>query len=295
MKLTEGVKSPLLEAHPGSPVDFTRPRPSITGSLASQRLYHSSDNSISRYLGSPRMPEENSQKDGVTAKASLEPRMEQEPEFRRKRSYGSHPFYIPAKVPENEEVRVAETVADSAEMDFEFEEENGIWISAQPLFHTSRTSLASTTTAISNTIDDKAGHSVLILDTSVASSAASMVSSAASVYSTAGSDVYGWEDELERKAEDSLWDEEMSRKWPSGGRTMPPRSRGGFGNHDQHANRGSTPDGKKKSLLHRVLNISGRRPSTEDIVMGESGVPVPNTPVDIQHTTIALERLLKSP
>lgn len=291
MKLSEGEASPVLLAHPGSPVDISRPRPSIAGSLAAQRMYHGSDSSMSRYLASPRMQEENSQKDGVAAKGSTEPKMGEEPEFRRKRSYGTQPFYIPAKVPENEEINnkpLPEPSADGNDMDFEFEEDNGVWISAQPLFHVSRTSLAST--AVSTSVDDKASPNVLVIDTSVASSAASMVSSAASIYS-AGSDAYGWEEELDRKAEDSSWDQEQSRRWPSGGRTMGPRPRGML---DLQSRRG-TPDSKRKTLLHRVLNLSGsRRPSTEDIVMVEGVLPKPKTP-GMEYSTISLERMMQSP
>jgi len=200
---------------------------------------------------------------------------------RRGRSHGSQTFFIPAKVPEQEEVHYVppvgngklsvETAVGSAEMDFEFEEDNGVWISAHPVAHGSRASLATTTTANSILADEKAHHPGLTIDTTVASSADSMNSSAASIYSAAtsnGSDVYGWEEELDRKSTEGhhLWERELNRRLPSGGRTMGPRVRGAAGYEIPYKR--SPWDGKRRSLLHRVLNLSGsRRGSNDDIVM----------------------------
>lgn len=296
LKLSEGGESPVLEAHPGSPVDISKPRTSIANSLATQRLYHGSDEEHSRIPKSPVRREENIIRDGVAAKGFpfIGPMMENcEHEMRttRKKSHGSQPFYIPAKVPEQEEVHYVpvsgndklsvDTAVESTEMDFEFEEDNGVWISAHPVAHSSRTSLATTNTATSTLVDEKSNQGGLTLDTSVGSSAASMVSSDASLYSatTNGSvDVYGWEEELDRKTSiegHHFWEREVNRRLPSGGRTMGPRVRGNNGYDFQYSKRGPF-DVKRRSLLHRVLNLSGsRKASTDDIVMS-GAVPVGN-------------------
>merc|ERR1712093_187151 len=67
---------------------------------------------------------------------------------------GLQPFYIPAKVPEQEEIHqvtipgdskmALDTSVETTAMDFDFEEDNGTWISAHPIGHESRTSLAYT-------------------------------------------------------------------------------------------------------------------------------------------------------
>lgn len=294
LKLSEGGESPVLEAHPGSPVDISKPRTSIANTLTVQRLYHGSDEEHSRTPKSPVKREENIRRDGVAVKGLpfIGPRMENcEHELRtsRKKSQGSQPFYIPAKVPEQEEVHhvpmngndklSVETAVESTEMDFEFEEDNGVWISAHPIAHSSRTSLATTNTAASTLVDDKSNHGGLTVDTSVGSSAASMVSSAASLYSTATnntSDVYGWEEELDRKTSAEghhFWEREANRRLPSGGRTFGPRARGNNGYDFQYNKRGPL-DSKRRSLLHRVLNLSGSRKSpTDDIVMS-GAVPI---------------------
>jgi hypothetical protein len=257
--------------------------------LAVQRLYHGSDEEFSRFGEHPKSPgrvEENIRRDGVAAKeiptvADGAENHDLEARAPKRKIHGLHPFYIPAKVPEREEVHYVPTlgidkpsVDPSTEMDFDFEEDNGIWISASPAFHGSRTSLATTMTAASATIDDRSQQGTSTVDTSLASSGASMISSAASTYSaiTNCSDIYGWEEELDRKSSvegQPMWQRETSRRLPSGGRGMTPRARAGnFG-----------LDSKRKSLLHRVLNLSGsRRGSTDNIVMSGGVVAGPEYP-----------------
>lgn len=279
LKLSDAGPSPVLEAHPGSPVDLTSARrPSLAASLATARSYDSNFD-VSR---SPRSPktvgktEESFRGDGVAAKAlNLMDTERTDGEVlkspRRPHVVGMQPFFIPAKVPEDEEVRISttslngddvmsiSTTTDVSEMDFEFEtDDSGTWISANPLAHESKSSLATTTTAASTLIDERFGHGALTIDTSIASSAASMMSSSASSYSATAnmSDIYGWEEELDRKSSienHNNWEREMARRLPSGGRTFGPRVRVG---HELHHKRG---DVKRKSLLYRVLNLSGRR------------------------------------
>ena len=308
LKLSEGGPSPVLEAHPGSPVDITGPRPSLTSSMASARLYHPNSPGFSRSERSPRLSgkiEEAIGRDGVAAKddssvGSRDVKNENEnmiPQSRRMQVAGIQPFYIPAKVPEQEEVEVhpesisedqrvsIDTTMDPSHIEqvFDFETDNGIWISANPLARESRTSIATATTATSTLVDDRMSHGALTVDTSVASSAASMMSSsAASTYSvttTTSSDVYGWEEELDRKTSiegQNAWEREMQRRLPSGGRTMGPRLRGNM-NELQY----KRADGKRKSLLYRVLNLSGsRRGSVDDTATTTPGTfdyPCPTT------------------
>jgi len=284
LKLSDAGSSPVLEAHPGSPVDLsTARRPSLAASLASARSY-GSNSDISLTERSPKLigkKEEGFRRDGVAAKGmksttdndnhdgeSMKPP-------RRSHVIGMQPFYIPAKVPENEEVQITttslhgddrmsvDTAMDGSEMDFQFETDGGTWITANPLAHESRSSLATSTTATSTLMDDRYSHGALTVDTSVTSSGASMMSSSASTYSasTNMSDIYGWEEELDRKSSienHGAWEREMARRLPSGGRThLGPRIRGGVELHYKRV------DGKRKSLLYRVLNLSGRRGSED--------------------------------
>jgi hypothetical protein len=311
LKLSEGGSSPVLEAHPGSPVDITGPRPSLASSMASAHLYHPNSRGLHRSERSPRLSgkiEEAIRWDGVAAKeyssvGNRDVKNENEnmiPQGKRMQVAGLQPFYIPAKVPEQDEIQQDEAhpmsnledkrfsidmAMDPSHIDqvFDFETDNGIWISANPLARESRTSIATTTTAASTLVDERMSHGALTVDTSVASSAASMMSSsAASTYSattTTGSDVYGWEEELDRKTSiegQSTWERELQRRLPSGGRTIRPRLRGSM-----NESQSKREDGKRKSLLYRVLNISGSlRTSVDDTATTTPGVfdcPCPTT------------------
>jgi len=284
LRLSEGSESQVLEAHPGSPVDLTGSRPSLTPSVAAQRLYHGTDEEISKYekknMGKR---EEAIKRDGVAAKGisclpSSRTEERDSSKFSRRRGQGLQPFFIPAKVPEQEEVThvhvpisadiktAVDVSLESTAMDFHFEEENGTWISAHPIARESRTSLATTIT--STLIDDRRSSAALTLDTSVASSAASMMSSVGSIQSattTTSADIYGWEEELDRKASiesRAAWERELARRLPSGGRTMGPR----MGN--VHELKYKRADGKRKSLLYRVLSLHSsreQRKSADDV------------------------------
>jgi hypothetical protein len=309
LKLSEGGESPVLEAHPGSPVNITGRRPSLTASMAVQRLYLGSEAELEKFERSQRLSgkkEEAIKRDGVAVNGCcpvgtrIREEKETKPTYRRVGP--PQPFFIPAKVPEQEEAQSPKTAIDnslpapmanepnlpivdasveSTAMDFDFEEDNGTWISAHPIAHESRMSVATTTTATSTLIEDRYSHGTLTLDTSVASSAASMMSSAASIQSattTNSSDVYGWEEELDRKTSFEgrmAWERELARRLPSGGRTMGPRLRGV---HEYQFKRAGTDGGKRKSLLYRVLNLSGsrdRRGSADDIAMSGTGTSTP--------------------
>jgi hypothetical protein len=285
LKLSEGSESPLLEAHPGSPVDLTGRRPSLATSMAaSRRHFHGRQCEISKPERSPQQlgkKDDVIMADGVAAKGhcSVGNRCEQNEHEctrspkRRMQVAAVQPFFIPAKVPEQEEIHhipspvddrmSIDTATETTAMDFHFEEENGIWISAIPIAHESRTSIATTTTAASTLVDDRMSHGALTVDTSVASSAASMMSSAASIQSatTNSSDIYGWEEELDRKSVEAHnpWNREIHRRLPSGGRTIGPRMRGEYPIYKR-------AESKRKSLLHRVLNISGSRGRDSDEV-----------------------------
>jgi hypothetical protein len=264
-------------------------------SAAAQRLYHGSDEELLKFqrakLGKI---EEGVRKDGVAAKRcfSVENRVasseNDSTRFPAKRMQvaGSQPFYIPAKVPEHEEFphipipapgsvpgddkSMMDTSVESTAMDFDFETDNGVWISAHPIAHESRTSLATTTTAASTLMDDRYSHGALTVDTSVASSAASMMSATGSMQSASTmntSDIYGWEEELDRKVSiesgNQGWEPDYIRRIPQGGRMGGTRGRGGVQDYQLRQ-----ADSKRKSLLHRVLNLSGsRRASVDEVSM----------------------------
>lgn len=273
LRLSEGSESQVLVAHPGSPVNINGPR--ATSPIAVQRLYHGTEEEISKYekknMGKR---EEAIKRNCVAAKGNfcLTSSREEEREISKiskRRGQDFQPFFIPAKVPEQEEVThihvpispdhksPIDTSLESTAMDFHFEEENGTWISAHPIARESRTSLATTVT--STCIDDKMSCAGLTIDTSVASSAASMMSSVGSIQSastTSSSDIYGWEEELDRKANlesRAAWERELARRLPSGGRTLGPRS------GDVHELKYRRGDGKRRSLLYRVLSLSSSR------------------------------------
>ena len=277
--------SPLLEAHPGSPVDFSSQRPSLAASLSSTR-----SNGSKMDLRSPRSPRlegkiEDVGGGGVAAEENAsvggdrEENNEMKMPHRRMQVTAVQPFYIPAKVPEEIQVQTTpvsgddrmsvDTAMEGTLMDFDFETDNGVWISAHPIAHESRTSLATTATA-NTSADDRYSHGALTIDTSVASSAASF-------QSAASSDVYGWEEELDRKTSIegcNAWEQEMARRLPSGGRTMGARARGGI--DDFQYKRGG--EGRRRSLLYRVLNISGRRGSEDSALSTMSASPSTECP-----------------
>ncbi|KAF4637337.1 hypothetical protein G7Y89_g756 [Cudoniella acicularis] len=309
LKLSEGDLSPVLEAHPGSPVDISdHPRPSLAASLQ-QRLYHGTDAEIARFERKARLAgkkENPIRRDGVAAKSwnSVGDREEKNkneaPRFPNKcMQVAEKPFFIPAKIQEQDEIQPetpeepTQRLSIDTEMSMQFDfktTENGTWISANPLANESRSSLSTVTTYMTNStvLDDRMSgisHGALTVDTSIASSAASMMSSVSSIQSattTGSSDVYGWEEELDRKEsiESSVaWQREVSRRLPSGGRTYGPRLRNGM--TDLQYKRA---DGKRKSLLYRVLNLHGsRRGSMDDI----PPVPAAVSPVNGCPTTSA--------
>lgn len=304
---SEGGDSPLLEAHPGSPVDLTGRRPSLNASMAVQRLYHGTEREFSKFERSTRAMgkvENCITRDGVAAKGYFPGASGGERDLHqslKRRGMGLQPFYIPAKVPEQDEVQVhhvtalgdtklsIDTSVETTAMDFDFEGDNGIWITAHPIGHESRTSLSTTTTGASTLMDDRFSQTALTLNTSIASSAASMMSSAASIQSastTTSSDIYGWEEELDRKTSiegHSAWDRDFARRLPSGGRTLGPRRAGGM--HEYKPGGGGM---KRKSLLHRVLNLSSsreRRASADDTA--ESGATV-TSPATNEYPTSAI-------
>lgn len=284
LKLSDGGGlSPVLEAHPGSPVDISEhPRPSLAASL-SQRLYHGSDAELAKFSEKrARMGkrEDGVRRGGVAAKGngSVWSREMNEREClrlpnRTMQVAGAHPFYIPARITEQDEIQpgspagaASARVSVDTEMDmqYDFKTEDGMWISANPLARESRSSLATTATATtymtnSTMTDDRMSYSAMTADTSVASSAASMMSSIGSIGSsmTGSSDMYGWEEELERQetTESNLsWNRRASGRGPQF------RSR------------------KKKGLLYRVLNMSSsRRGSTEQLPSMPSMQSIPGS------------------
>lgn len=140
-----------------------------------------------------------------------------------------------------------------------------------PIAHQSRTSIATSTTAASTLVDERATPGSLTIDTSVGSSAASMLSSADSTQSAAtnSSDIYGWEDELDRKSSIEAHQprilEYPRRSLPSGGRTQGPRIRGDIPIHRRD-------DFRRKSLLHRVFSGSRDRRDCDRVETVQSAI-----------------------
>jgi hypothetical protein len=191
---------------------------------------------------------------------------------RRMQVAGLQPFYIPAKVPEQDELHmrsapltvgekglVLDPEAETVTSDMDYEADKGTWISAPPVALESRTSLATTSTLV----DERLTDTTLLIDTSIASSADSIFSS-----TTNSTDVYGWEEELDRKTslEGCGWERDK-RRLPSGGRTMGPRVR-----REGHQPQCKWANGKRRNLLYRVLNLSSshKKGTSECIIAGNS-------------------------
>lgn len=276
--------SPLLEAHPGSPVDLTGRRPSLSSAMASASLCPPSERQVRdsyRFQTSPKfmgITEELVRRDGVAAKECSNKESSNESEAqttqRKMQVAGFQSFYIPAKVPEHDKVQTISAPVCVSEDDMSCDtamrflcpssEYSG---TASPLAHESHTSLATTSTMVSD-----AAHtpSNLTIDTSVNGSdgTTSMLSSCAtsvisSTISASSTDTYGWEEELDRKVSIegyNGWKREPPRPLPSGGRsgyqsTRIARARGVEDFQQYRYKRGG---GKRKSLLYRVLNLSSR-------------------------------------
>ncbi|KAF5869259.1 putative regulator of g protein signaling domain protein [Botrytis fragariae] len=276
LKSTQGA-SPFMVAHPGSPVDVSGRRPSLVANLASMHVpdlgKHRRGRSMSRGIG----------ENDVAAKLGSAVNEKEMAKAKMMQVAGS-PFYIPAKVIEREEPRKSsETTTTDTEVhaDFDFEGDNGTWISAHSEAHSSRTSLATTTSSTSTIMDDRSPDESLLADTSIVCSSASSIYSCSTVSSnscasSASADIYGWEEELKRKSSEGspTWDHRSElgaamRRLPSGGRTMGPRTECSGGVQQLSYKRA---DGKRKSLLYRVLNISSTKRLNDEIP------PVPTMP-----------------
>jgi hypothetical protein len=169
-------------------------------------------------------------------------------------------YYIPEEDSDNERVLIApvggldQSPVDPAikisMLNFDFGFESRPQSAACPHANDSKSSLATTTTAMSTLNQRRYSHGALTVDTSVASSTTSTVSSPDSVCSpvTNTNDHYGWEEELDRRlsVENPQSRElELARRIASGDTVVGPL----------HEPAPTRPDMKRKSLLYRVLNL----------------------------------------
>lgn len=258
------ISSPeLSEAHPGSPVDFSgKRRPSLAATMAAQRsTFHAQ-------LRGSRIGDENGDvlftKDVVVAKqmCACELSDDKGKIQTRLQSAAIQPFFIPAKVPEQYEMQYPPSpeedgmsldsiVEDSLE--FDFQEANGVWISATP-----RACAPQSTTSMIHSnngpnLDVSCQHTMPYSDTDITSSCGSIRSASGSLLSgtTTCSDIYGWEEELDRKSSMEVCTPQirsLQRRLPSGGRP--------FISPENPTSQHNL--GKRRGLLHRVLHISRR-------------------------------------
>ncbi|QSZ31564.1 hypothetical protein DSL72_001131 [Monilinia vaccinii-corymbosi] len=300
LKATEGA-SPLMVAHPGSPVDISGCRPSLVTAMASTHVNSdekefsfgsSRSHKLFKFRGNVeegRIMSRGIGEDDVAAKMGSF-NNEKENAKGKMMQVAGLPFYIPAKVPEQDErERSSETEITNAEAraDFDFEEDHGTWISAHSDAHASRASLATTASSAGTIMRDPSPDDALSADISVACSSASSIYSCStasmdSCTSSTGTDIYGWEEELDRKSRKGSpsWDHRSElgaamRRLPSGGRTMGPRA--GYASGVQHF-ACKRADGKKKSLLYRVLNISSTKR------LNDETPAAPSSPSSSYHT-----------
>ena len=283
LKLSEGGPSPVLEAHPGSPVDISGRRcPSLTTYVPAYSYRSDADYKDGEISPSTNRVEGSIRRGDVAAKAHTSILHDvvmddaQTPtQFRSMKT-----FYIPDKVASDESVQTEnspvhtqdgsqDVTMETSWINFDFGFDTGSRIAANKPGNDSKSSLATTTTAISGPNHRRFSHGALTVDTSVASSATSMASSDASPYSavTNSTDVYGWDEELDRRMSIEnrvAWDPALTRRDTTGSRMTVTRSR-----TDLYDSPYKRADMKRRGLLHRVLNI--RRGADE------SCVPAPPT------------------
>ncbi|KAG9244378.1 hypothetical protein BJ878DRAFT_421484 [Calycina marina] len=267
--LSDDGPSPVLEAHPGSPMDLsTARRPSLAASLA--RSSHDTRVALSN---SERTLQDMGQiesvgRDGMAAKGLISKEegneewgtstrlitpedysaAELSPIDVPSRAHRSHFFIIPDKIPEYDDMLVTTTAISDVnsvedDMYFQFEADETPWATINSEESVSRSSLATAVTQ-ATTMEDQRYSTALTVGTSVASSAASMMSSAASTYcsSANSTDIYGWEEELDRKSSiDTVsWDQESGRR-------------------GRHYSSCGVPRRKNKRLLYKAFSMSERR------------------------------------
>jgi hypothetical protein len=288
LQLSDGGPSPVLVAHPGSPVDIScRRRPSLTASCVPVS-YRSHAEFMDIEMSPPTGGMERSiRRSGVAVKRSA-PEMEggvTSGEQTPTRLRNSQMFFLPEKVPDNEQIEMTTTpipAQDGSEnsamqtswFDFDFGFDS-VRLPAATLGNDSNSSLTSATTGISGPNNRRFSRGALTVDTSVASSATSMASSDASIYSavTNTTDIYGWEEELDRRmsvGNRGARAPGMTRRATSGGRITSPRVPG-----DLYSPPYKRVDVKRKSLLHRVLNM--RRGLEESCPPGPPAPECPTT------------------
>lgn len=175
-------------------------------------------------------------------------------------------FYLPEVDSENEPVLIApvgeldqspvDSATKSSMLTFDFGFQSSPQTDACPHRNDSKSSLATTTTAMSTLNQRRYSHGALTVDTSVASSA-SVASSTTSTVSSPDSvcspiintnDHYGWEEELDRRLSvenPQARELELARRIASGDTVVGPL----------HEPAPTRLDIKRKSLLYRVLNL----------------------------------------
>lgn len=255
-----------LEVHPGSPIDLSgRRRPSLAAAMASQRPVFSAEALEQLPIGEAL--EKCITTDGVVAKSTCKCEYldtKNRPTIKLQTA-ATQAFFIPASVPEQLETHNLPSPSDDgmsldsvieSDLDFDFQEENGVWISAVPKAVESRSSVTTCSTTVTSLADGRYHHNALVVECGLTSSSASVLSATSSALSgsTNCSDIYGWEEELDRKSSMDLplpHLRDHQRRLPPGGRPQGPYLQTESVAHRQTA-------GKRKSLLHRVLNISRR-------------------------------------
>lgn len=298
--ISSEVEPLILEAHPGSPVDLSGCRPSLAASMASASLYRPMEKKVVdsyRFQTSPTFLEDSDdvlKGDDVAAKES-NLGTDSQRVIHTSSPAQSPTFYVPAKYPEHDEVHTILTPvclgedksSDDATMKVPCPEPRySVTGVHAPSGHGSGSSFATTATCVSETPpNDNASvpnSPVAISDGSasmLSSSATSVVSSTVSINS---SDLYGWEEELDRKSAGAYsgWERQATRPLPSGGRsgyqaTRVPRIR-----PDNHPCQVKRVEFKRRGLLYRVLNLSRDHK---------------RTPVIEEERTTALENIIEPP
>ena len=277
-----------MVAHPGSPLRISN-RGSHFGSMPSP------DAKQERFLREQKSPrgkgkkEEVVREDGKAAKAMIIDTKAANNRFSR-RIYC--PFANYAKSPEQEGQRTPtrqdpdrsilrlsldSEVEKMPILHFDCKSDMDSSISTTTIGLESRSSLASTTSA-TTILDDRSsqfgGSTVLTLDTSIASSAASTISNADACVSAASTDMYGWEEEHDRRSSGE------SPRTPSWEQTLTTRG----SRRSAHIPRMGEGNNKRKSLLYRVLNLkkadssAENSPPTPGFPTSEWKVPASSTP-----------------
>lgn len=263
MKLSDGGSSPLLVAHPGSPVDIPyRRRRSRAISFAPTHSYTSHADFMDDESYPPTDRIETGRGTGsvaVNRDSSMMDDIVMDDEQFPNPPTSMQTFFLPESSSDVEQNSITNppvpvqdgsevTAMDTSWIDFDFGFDTTPQMATTTFGSSLKSSIAITSTS------GRFSRGALTIDTSVADSLTTMASSETSMSSAVSNttDIYGWEEELDRRtsSDNRLTGPAVGRRVSGGSAMMLPH----FGG-DLHSIPNNHVDVKRKSLWHRVLNL----------------------------------------